>query len=285
MQDLRDKVAVVTGGTSGIGFAVAQALGREGARLMLADIDATQLDEAVRRLQAAGIETEGLATDVSKRDEVERLADRAWERFGAVHIVMNNAGVAVFGATQDMTHEDWMWSVNVNLWGPIHGVESFVPRMIAHGAAGHVLFTSSFAGLVSNRDLGAYNVTKAAVVALAESLRKDVAKAGIGVSVLCPMRVATNIANCHLHRPQDLGGAGTSTHGGARRHRRPGIIGGGGRGPRRRRHPPEPTLYPHAQGSGEVCADAGGSHRGGFRHCPLTLRLRLESGARTNLRH
>jgi NAD(P)-dependent dehydrogenase (short-subunit alcohol dehydrogenase family) len=211
MQDLRDKVAVVTGGASGIGFAVAQALGREGARLMLADIDASQLDEAVRRLKAAGVETEGLATDVSRKHEVERLADLAFDRFGAVHILMNNAGVAVFGATQDMTHEDWMWCINVNLWGPIHGVESFVPRMIAQGTGGHVLFTSSFAGLVSNRDLGAYNVTKAGVVALAESLRKDAAKAGIGVSVLCPMRVATNIANCHLHRPQDLGGAGTST--------------------------------------------------------------------------
>jgi NAD(P)-dependent dehydrogenase (short-subunit alcohol dehydrogenase family) len=206
MKDLRSKVAVITGGASGIGYAVAAALGRDGARIMIADIDAGGLSAAVDRLRAGGVEAEGMVTDVSRKDAVQALADRAWDRFGAVHIVMNNAGVAVFGATQDMTHEDWLWSVNVNIWGPIHGVECFVPRMIAQGDGGHVLFTSSFAGLVSNRDLGAYNVTKAAVVALAESLRKDVAKAGIGVSVLCPMRVTTNIANCYLHRPEDLGG-------------------------------------------------------------------------------
>ena len=101
-----------------------------------------------------------MVTDVADKASVERLADHAWSRFGAVHIVFNNAGVAVFGPTQSMTHADWQWTINVNLWGAIHGVEAFVPRMIAQKKGGHVLFTASFAGLVSNRSLGPYSVPR-----------------------------------------------------------------------------------------------------------------------------
>ncbi len=206
MQDFQDKVAVITGGASGIGLAVARALAASGARLVLADIEREALDAAVAEFDAGGSAAIGLITDVSDRDAVHALADAAWDRFGGVDIVMNNAGVAVFGPTQDMTHADWQWTVDVNLWGPIHGVEAFVPRMIEQGRGGHVLFTASFAGLVANRDLGPYNVTKAAVVALAESLRKDVREHGIGVSVLCPMRVASSIDFSARNRPQALGG-------------------------------------------------------------------------------
>ena len=203
--DFAGKVAVITGGASGIGLAVARALGREGARLVLADIEAGALDAAVQDLAGAGIEVIGVRTDVGDRASVQTLADRAWDRFGAVHILMNNAGIATFGPAQTTSHEDWAWSMQVNLWGPIHGVEVFADRMVRQGAGGHVLFTASFAGLVANRELAAYNVTKAGVVALAESLQKDLRGTGIGVSVLCPMRVVSNIENAARNRPAELG--------------------------------------------------------------------------------
>ncbi|MGE0486233.1 MAG: SDR family NAD(P)-dependent oxidoreductase [Gammaproteobacteria bacterium] len=206
MQDFTDKVAVITGGASGIGLAVAAQLAAAGAKLVLADIERGVLDQRVAEFNARGTPCVGRVTDVAEREQVQALANHAWECFGQVDIVMNNAGVAVFGPTQEMTHDDWKWTVDVNLWGCIHGVECFVPRMIAQGSGGHVLFTASFAGLVANRELGPYNVTKAAVVALAESLRKDVREHGIGVSVLCPMRVSSNIDFSARNRPDTLGG-------------------------------------------------------------------------------
>lgn len=206
MKEFNNKVAVITGGASGIGLAVAENLHRRGCRLVLADIESSALERAVMGLQASGAEVIGVPTDVCERSAMIALADAAYEQFGQVDIVMHNAGVAVFGAAQDMTHEDWAWTINVNLWGPIHGVEIFTPRMIAQQSGGHMVFTASFAGLVANRELAAYNVTKAAVVALAESLRKDVREHAIGVSVLCPMRVASNIDFSARNRPDELGG-------------------------------------------------------------------------------
>ncbi|GGC58937.1 SDR family NAD(P)-dependent oxidoreductase [Chelatococcus reniformis] len=207
MDIIEGKVAVITGGASGIGLATARSLARQGAKLVLADIEAPALDKAVTELKAAGAEVIGVRADVSNRDSVAALADAAWNHFGAVHIVFNNAGVAVFGPMQDMTHADWDWTMRVNVWGPIHGVEVFVPRLIAQGQGGHVLFTASFAGLISNRDLGPYSVSKAAVVAMAECLAKDVKRHGIGVSVLCPMRVETRIDESFRNRPAELGGS------------------------------------------------------------------------------
>ena len=211
VSDFSGKVAVITGGASGIGLAIAKQLGAAGAKLVIADIETQVLDTAVKGLADAGFEAIGVRTDVSDRAQVKALADAAWDRFGAVHIVINNAGVAVFGPTQSMSHEDWAWSMNVNLWGPIHGVEAFVPRMVEQGQGGALLFTASFAGIVPNRDLGPYNVTKAGVVALAESLRKDLRGTGIGVSVLCPMRVVSNIDHSYRNRPAELG-ASTNTY-------------------------------------------------------------------------
>ena len=125
--------------------------------------------------------------DVSAHADVDRLADAAYERHGAVHILFNNAGVAVAGPTVEMSHADWEWLMAVNLWGPIHGVEAFLPRMVAQGTEGHVLFTASFAGLTPNVGLGPYCVTKYGVVALAEVLQKELRANRIGVSVLCPI--------------------------------------------------------------------------------------------------
>jgi NAD(P)-dependent dehydrogenase (short-subunit alcohol dehydrogenase family) len=204
MRDFNGRVAVITGGASGIGLAVAKALAAEGARLVLADIERPVLDQAVADFTAQGVEAIGVVTDVRDRDSVVALADAAYQRFGAVHLVMHNAGVVVFGPTQAMTHADWKWTLDVNLWGPIHGTEVFLPRMLAQGDEGHMLFTASFAGLAPNLNLGAYNVSKAAVVALAESLWRDLRGTPIGVSVLCPQRVHSNIDKSYRNRPDDV---------------------------------------------------------------------------------
>lgn len=207
MRDFRSKVVVITGGASGIGFAVARTLGKRGAKVVLADIESDVLMDAVHILESEGTEAIGTVTDVSDRGSMADLAQAAWSRFGAVHLVMHNAGVAVFGAVQDMTPNDWDWTLGVNLYGPIHGVEAFLPRMLAEGHEGHMVFTASFAGLVPNRDLGPYNVAKAGVVALAESVRKDLRGTAISASVLCPMRVQSNIDFSARNRPIVLGGA------------------------------------------------------------------------------
>jgi NAD(P)-dependent dehydrogenase (short-subunit alcohol dehydrogenase family) len=210
VDELHGKVAVITGGASGIGLATAKRLAREGCRLVLADVEAPRLDAEAQRLRTDGIEVEAVVCDVRRLDDVEAVADAAWRRFGAVDIVFNNAGVALAGPVWTMTHDDWRWVIDVDLWGPIHGVEAFVHRLIEQATGGHVLFTSSFAGLVPNVGLGAYCVAKYGVVALAEVLAKELRPHGIGVSVLCPMRVATEIGTSDRNRPSELGGAAPS---------------------------------------------------------------------------
>ena len=206
MEHLSAKVAVITGGASGIGFATARRLASQGVRLVLADIEASALDRAVTELAATGAAVEGVVCDVGDLKAVQHLADTAFEKMGAVHIVFHNAGVAVGGPITEMQHSDWEWTMRVNLWGPIHGVEAFTQRMIAQGQGGHILFTASFAGLVPNVGLGPYCVSKYGVVALAEVLRRELRAHDIGVSVLCPMRVATNIGHSERNRPDELGG-------------------------------------------------------------------------------
>jgi NAD(P)-dependent dehydrogenase (short-subunit alcohol dehydrogenase family) len=200
MTQVRGKGAVITGGASGIGFATAQQLGRGGARVVLADIEEAALDDAVARLRTAGVEAHGVRCDVTSLDQVTELADQSFALLGAVHILFNNAGVAVGGPIAEMGHDEWRWVIDVDLWGPIHGVEAFVPRLIQQGEGGHVLFTASFAGLVPNIGLGPYCVAKYGVVALAEVLRRELRADDIGVSVLCPMRVETNIGHSERNR-------------------------------------------------------------------------------------
>ena len=206
MDTFEGKGAVVTGGASGIGFATAKQLGAKGARVVLADVDGVALEAAVAQLRAAGIAADGVVCDVSSLESVQALADESFHRLGAVHLVFNNAGVAVGGPIVEMTHQDWRWVIDVDLWGPIHGVEAFLPRMVEQGEGGHVLFTASFAGLVPNVGLGPYCVAKYGVVALAEVLARELREHGIGVSVLCPMRVATNIGSSERNRSDDYGG-------------------------------------------------------------------------------
>jgi NAD(P)-dependent dehydrogenase (short-subunit alcohol dehydrogenase family) len=206
MDTLEGRGAVVTGGASGIGFATARELGRRKARVLIADIEATALARAVEQLEDEGIEAHGVECDVTSFDAVQSLAAESFDRLGRVHIVFNNAGVALGGPVAALTHDEWRWIVDVDLWGPIHGVEAFLPRILEQNDGGHLLFTASFAGLVPNVGLGAYCVAKYGVVALAEVLHRELRASGIGVSVLCPMRVATNIGTSERNRGSAYGG-------------------------------------------------------------------------------
>jgi NAD(P)-dependent dehydrogenase (short-subunit alcohol dehydrogenase family) len=210
MEKLDGKVAVITGGASGIGFATAKALAAKGAKIVIADIEAGALDKAVAALSSSGAKVEGVVCDVANLASVQNLADAAFSKMGAVHILFNNAGVAVGGPIASMKHSDWEWIIKVDLWGPIHGVEAFLPRMIEQKQGGQILFTASFAGLVPNEGLGPYCVAKYGVVALAEVLRREIRQHDIGVSVLCPMRVETKIGNSERNRAADFGGANAS---------------------------------------------------------------------------
>ncbi|MBI1179513.1 MAG: SDR family NAD(P)-dependent oxidoreductase [Alphaproteobacteria bacterium] len=206
MEELNGRVAVITGGASGIGLATARRLADEGMKLVLADIEQGALDEAVAEFEARGTPVVGVRTDVGDRSQVQALAGTAWDAFGGVHVLFNNAGVAVYGPVQEMRHEDWEWSIRVNLWGVIHGIEAFVPRMLAQGEEGHVVSTASFAGLVPNSGLGVYCVTKYGVVALSECLYRDLRGTKLSASVLCPMLVRTKIGDSARNRPAEFGG-------------------------------------------------------------------------------
>ena len=204
MESLRDRVAVVTGGGSGIGRALVDVFAREGARIVVADIEEARAIEAADAVRGRGGHALAVRTDVTDLAQVQALADRAFSDFGGVDVLCNNAGVAIWGSLAEATQRDWQWVLGVNLWGVIHGLEAFLPRMIAGKRRGHVVNTASMAGLVATRGLGIYNTSKYAVVGLSETLAKDLAPHGIGVSVLCPMGVATSIRASDRNRPPHL---------------------------------------------------------------------------------
>jgi NAD(P)-dependent dehydrogenase (short-subunit alcohol dehydrogenase family) len=190
----RGRVAVVTGGAGGIGLALARAFAARGARIALADIDEAALAAAERELAAMGADVLGVPTDVTRRESVVALADVVSSRFGAAaHVLCNNAGIAVLGPLVGADAGDWRKAMDVNFWGVVHGLDAFLPRMLAQRQGGHVVNTSSMAGLVGMQGFGIYCATKFAVVGLSESLRRELEPHGIGVSVLCPMMVATRI--------------------------------------------------------------------------------------------
>jgi NAD(P)-dependent dehydrogenase (short-subunit alcohol dehydrogenase family) len=215
LTSLKGRTAVVTGGASGIGRALCLLLAREGADVVVADLDETGMAETVAGVGRAGRRGLAVKTDVSRLADVQALADRAFEELGAVHLVCNNAGVALWGGLESVTHKDWEWAMGVNLWGVIHGVEAFVPRMVAQKLPGYVVNTASMAGLIASQGLGIYNTTKYAVVGLSETLQKDLRGYDIGVSVLCPMGVHTNIRQSDRNRPPALRNAMTEREGGA----------------------------------------------------------------------
>src|SRR5438093_4151909 len=204
MENLKDKTAVVTGGASGIGRALCLAFAGEGAHVVVADIDEAGMAETAAGVKKAGTKALTVKTDVTKLASVQALAERTWAEMGGAHVVCNNAGVAVHGSLESATHRDWEWVLAVNLWGVIHGVEAFVPRLIAQKQPGHIVNTASMAGLIASQGLGVYNTSKYAVVGLSETLAKDLRPYGIGVSVLCPMGVATRIREAARNRPGRL---------------------------------------------------------------------------------
>ena len=206
MEELKGRVAVVTGAASGIGRALSERFAAEGMRVVLADVEAEALEVARSELAAAGHEVHAVRTDVSQADDVQRLAESALEAFGKIHVVCNNAGVFAGGRTWEAPLSDYEWVFGVNQWGVIHGVRTFVPILLAQGEPGHVVNTASMAGVTSAPLAGAYYMSKHAVLALSESLYHELAQeeAAVGVSVLCPELINTGIGRSERNRPHHL---------------------------------------------------------------------------------
>jgi NAD(P)-dependent dehydrogenase (short-subunit alcohol dehydrogenase family) len=204
MQDFENKVAFVTGGARGIGYAIAQALLEEGAKVMICDVDAANLAEAKRGLGEFG-EVDTVVCDVSDAKAVAAAAAAVVERFGKVHVLVNNAGVVIGGQPGEFDLDDWRWIVDVNLMGVVYGVETFVPLIKSHGEGGFIVNTASMAGHGGMPGLAPYSATKFAVVGYSESLRQDLAEHDIGVAALCPGWVDTQIYESGFTRPSRAG--------------------------------------------------------------------------------
>ena len=205
MKEFAEKVAVITGAGSGIGRGLARKAAREQMKVVLADIEDAALADATTEIARLGTETLAVRTDVSNRDAVEALAAAAYDRFGAVHLVCLNAGVFQAGVSWQRTEADWAWVLGVNLWGPIHGVRAFVPRLIEQGGPAHLVITASMAGLMTVAYSGPYVVSKFAAAALAECVAHDLRAQGseVGVSCLVPGSVDTKIADSTRNRPDE----------------------------------------------------------------------------------
>jgi NADP-dependent 3-hydroxy acid dehydrogenase YdfG len=205
MKELKNKVAVITGAASGFGREFARRAAREGMKLVLSDVQPDALARVEDELRATA-EVLAVSTDVSQAADVEALAQKALARFGTVHLLFNNAGVALNRTTWESSVRDWEWLLGVNLWGVIHGVRAFTPIMLAQDCECHIVNTASVAGLLSPPGMAIYNVTKHGVVTLSETLYQDLKRCGakIGVSVLCPAWVNTGIWDAERNRPQEL---------------------------------------------------------------------------------
>jgi NAD(P)-dependent dehydrogenase (short-subunit alcohol dehydrogenase family) len=203
MKDFKDKVAVITGGASGLGLAMARRFAAEGMKLVLADVEEEALRKVETEFRKAGTPVIGIRTDVSRAQDMERLAEKTLATFGGVHLLCNNAGVGPGGVVWENTVADWEWVLGVNLWGVIHGVRVFLPIMLRQDADCHVVNTASVAGLLSVPNMGIYCVSKHAVVTLTECLYHDLTQrhARVGVSLLCPAYVPTGIIDSERNRP------------------------------------------------------------------------------------
>ncbi len=199
MQELAGRIAVVTGGASGIGKTMAKRFVDAGMQVVIADIEDVPLQSTADELGVVGIRT-----DVADAESVQSLADAVVERFGTAHVLCNNAGVGGGGVISSCTLNDWKWVLDVNLWGVIHGLHSFLPLLLANDDGGHVVNTASMAGLTAWPSIGPYNASKYAVVGISETLRVELRDTSVGVSVLCPGLVNTNIFESQRNRPAEL---------------------------------------------------------------------------------
>jgi NAD(P)-dependent dehydrogenase (short-subunit alcohol dehydrogenase family) len=205
MQELTGRTAVITGAGSGMGRAFADRFAAAGMKLVLADIEQVPLDAAVDDLTRQGAEVVGVRTDVASEADMDALGAAAFEAFGTVNVVCNNAGVASGGRIAELSVGDWQWVLGVNVWGVIHGLRVFLPHLLEHGD-GHVVNTASVAGHLSPPSMGPYNASKHAVVSISETLYHELATDGstVGVTVLCPGLVSTRIMEADRNRPEQL---------------------------------------------------------------------------------
>jgi len=204
MQDLEGKTAFITGGASGIGLSMAKSFLGAGMRVVIADVDEKALAAAAKALKGANTELLTVQLDVTDRQQFAAVADKVEAEFGAVDVLCNNAGVYRGGTIDKVTYEDWDWVMGVNVGGVVNGVQTFVERMKARGTGGHIVNTSSMAGMTTSPGLGVYNASKFAVVGMSEAMQGDLAEDNIGVSVLCPGMVRTRILESERTRPDDF---------------------------------------------------------------------------------
>ena len=210
MKQLKGRTAIVTGAGSGIGSGIARALARAGMSVAVADIQRDAAQAVCAQIEADGGKAIPIMVDVSDAASVEAAADQVEAAFGRIHVAVNNAGVAMHGTPlEKISLADWDWVIGVNMYGVIHGIRSFVPRIRRHGEGGHIVNTASIGGLKVNPGWlgGAYSMTKYAVVALSEALEHELEGSGIGVSVFCPAAVRTNLSESAKNRPERMGGA------------------------------------------------------------------------------
>jgi NAD(P)-dependent dehydrogenase (short-subunit alcohol dehydrogenase family) len=207
MRDFKGKTAFITGGASGIGLGFAQIFAEAGMNIALADIEEAALARALDGLKSSGARVVALECDVADRQSMTRAAQRAFDAFGKVHLLCNNAGVSRNGPVWEIADSDWEWTIGVNLMGMIHGLQIFVPHMKAHGEPSHIVSTSSMAGMRASIAGGPYTATKYAIVGLSELLAKELAGGNIGVSVFCPNNIRTNMPYSGRNRPERFGGA------------------------------------------------------------------------------
>ena len=205
MRDFAGKTAFVTGGAAGIGLALGRAFAQSGMKVMLADIETDALQAAVKSLREISPDIGGTICDVADAASVERAAQAAFDAFGKVHVVCNNAGVAAGGGIDHISLDNWRWVIDVNLMGVLHGIKSFLPHIRAHGVGGHIVNTASMAGMQGGLGLSPYGASKFAVVSMSEGLNLQLKPHGIGVSVLCPSYVRTRIGESGRNRPERYG--------------------------------------------------------------------------------
>lgn len=206
MKEFKDKVAVITGASNGIGFGIAERCAKEGMKVVLSGINYDNLIQAEKALEPIGATTLVVEADVSKLEDIEALAQVTLDNFNAVHLLVNNAGVGAGGTIWESSMADWKWVMNVNLWGVIYGLKVFVPIMLEQDVEGHIINTSSIAGLIPYHPAAPYQVTKRAVIALTENLNHSLEyrDSKINVSVLCPGWVKTRILDSERNRPKEL---------------------------------------------------------------------------------